>query len=345
MIPTIVQNPHDHPIILLYQNHPNANTKGIHEFISFLESTFPPSNIFKLQNQTISSVMGAIMPIHFQHRTTDYCIYTLLNNNQILLALNHLLHDLKSIDLLLKTTLPLSKPLPPHLTILKRTPDPKEGVPSSPVRISYLSVPKTLMGKLTSQLGVTVNECLFWLLVSSITYSTVPQNGGLGGSSDHQVMCLHNIRKAINKQDVIGGDYTCLVRPFEFSAASSPAWPERKFLPAVRSYFQDVRGLKALLKEADKGRSLDGVWVYDSWLGTDIVCPPFGSPSKAGGVPRVIMDITTLMNLFSFVAKDLAIALDVLEDWKLVIFSDNVVLPPAQNIQKLLLNQLELSKL
>lgn len=155
--------------------------------------------------------------------------------------------------------------------MVKRVPDALESRPVYPIKMTNLVVTSDVMTKLMNQFELSPNECLFWLLASSINQSK-PDNA-------LQIMCLHNMRKTLGKQNEVGGDYSCFTEPLSLSDSpdtdnnAPSSWPAIHLLPSIKSYFQQVRDNVSNLSISEECKSFQHIWMYDAWTGTNIVRP------------------------------------------------------------------------
>ncbi len=310
----VLQNPHDHPLLLVFRG------SSIDRLISHCNKLFP-DNTFPLENYNLRTIMQGVMPIHFRQRDSDYFIFCKLNEEQVLVAFNHRFHDVKSIDLLLKLdgSTGYEQRAVTLATVIKRQPDPAEQRAFYPMKMVNMTIGRELMDKLTAKFNISVNECLFWVLCSTINYSS-------SSPSTEQVMCLHNVRKTIQKHNVPGGDYSCLVTPMSLETRDDKKeWPLMDTLPAIKTYFQGLRENNLNWGENEKSSSMKGVWMYDTWIGSDITNPPL--------FEGISLDTPAISSMFSVVVDKFALALKWSEEWRLVMYADTIQLPESYTDQ------------
>ncbi len=68
--------------------------------------------------------------------------------------------------------------------------------------------------------------------------------------------------------------------------------------------------------ENEKSSSMKGVWMYDTWIGSDITNPPL--------FEGISLDTPAISSMFSVVVDKFSLALKWSEEWQLVMYADTI---------------------
>lgn len=252
-----VQNPHDHPLALLYQG------EECWSFSEFLASTvFDGEDVHRIEASSLSDAMQVGMGKHFRHRNDDYLLVATWESEgqgkEAFIAVNHLFHDISSVSALLHLTTRYSnrKCRPQHC--IKRVPLPCESRAMKPIKKTKLHFPWGSLREEANLLGFSANEYLFYKCSVAISRAL---------REEFDFTCLHSSRKeqAVDRQAF--GDYSCYARSLRVTQEI-----ERQ-PDAVSSYFGRLRSGEYVLREDDSSLLGDssGWWVFDTWLHSDVV--------------------------------------------------------------------------
>jgi hypothetical protein len=305
-----VQNPHNHPLYLIY----DFKSDQVEECLNQLITSFTPEKSYQLTSTNLNDVIGEVMGLHFPKSQEDYLAYCYLdtkvesgegetNGKQLFLAINHRFHDATSFGLILRGAEWPKQSLIPE-GVQKRSPDEFRGF--RPTKLSTIRIPRDLVDNICQRFQLTPNGLLFWISVSSLSSKAHLQN--------QPIMCLHSLRKCRGQSQIAGGDYSCYVNPFLPPPQSSAL--SQELLPLVKSYFNELRGCNNLI--LDPSTPLPNpLWIFDTWVGSGISTP------LADYEADFVLDDMKLMKIYSMVIHDFIIAIDYPKFFHLHFFSDD----------------------
>lgn len=297
-VAAIVQNAHDHPLVLLYHGDECWN------FSEFLISVvFEGEDVHHFEAPSFSAAMHVGMGKHFQHRDDDYLLVATWESEaqgkEAFIAVNHRFHDISSVSALLHSTTKYSnrKCVPQHC--IKRVPLPCESRAMRPVKVTKIHYPWSSLREEASPFGFSANEYIFYK--SSVVISKALRE-------DFDFTCLHSARKerAVDRQAF--GDFSCYARSLRVTQDIEQR-PK-----TVSDYFGQLRSGENVLREDDStllGES-SGWWVFDTWLHSDVV----------NIRPGVVLNTSALMFSFSLFVDRFVIAVDDNEGVDVFVFSD-----------------------
>ena len=304
-----VQNPHDHPLYLIY----NCGSSEAEIALNTLINSFTQERSSQLASKNINDAIGEVMGLHFPKHHEEYLAYTYLdtggegeeksNGRQLFLAINHRFHDATSLSLILRgAEWPKQNLIPSG--VQKRAPDEFRGF--RPTKLSTIQIPRDLVENICQRFQLSPNALLFWISVSSLSSRAHLQN--------QPIMCLHSLRKSRGQSKVAGGDYSCYVNPFLPPPQTSAL--SQELLPLVKNYFDELRGCSNLI--TDPFAPLPNpLWVFDTWVGSGISTPL--QDHQEG----FVLDDMNLMRIYSLVIHNFIIAIDYPDFFHLHFFSDD----------------------
>jgi hypothetical protein len=294
--PVFWQNPHDHPLMLLYGGDDCA------AYVAALRKAFGEKRSFvELPAKHLGEVSQLVMPLHFGNRDAEYFAHCALPEGATFLAFNHRFHDIASVARLMQGAPLRECVVPPGVQKL-----PGSALPDMrPVKVSSLALGAEQLAALKAKLGMTRNEVAFLLAAGAVARQR---------TSPH-IMCLHSQRKALGAAELTGGDYSCYAAQFVPPAGGDDA----ALAAGVKSYFAGLRSGELVVRGAE-APTADG-WMFDTWVGAGV-----GQPAG----PGFQVNLPFLVGFYAFVCRDLVLAVDIGDTMHVCVFADDVELPPAE---------------
>eukprot|EP00930_Biecheleria_cincta_P062745 TRINITY_DN48190_c0_g1_i1.p1 TRINITY_DN48190_c0_g1~~TRINITY_DN48190_c0_g1_i1.p1 ORF type:complete len:310 (-),score=61.58 TRINITY_DN48190_c0_g1_i1:69-998(-) len=281
MLGQFVQNPHDHPLLVVYTGQWSL-------LADKLAAAFGPASTTKMEVEDAAAAMSSVMGIHFQHRDEEYLVLASLKDGDLLCAINHRFHDVASLGLLAGGAR-LIPCLVPEGVLKRPLGTPPDMKPSA---WTTAKMSKAFLEEFSGKLSR--NEAAF--LATTIAISNYCQDFPEQGAQ--RLMCLHSLRKVRGQAASAGGDYSCFVQPFVIEVGA-PVTASESGVARVQTYFEKLRANELLLKEPAEVQ--EPYWMFDTWLNSG-ACHQEGvslSPS--------------LFHLYSVVCRDFAMCVENLD--------------------------------
>lgn len=298
---TFVQNPHDHPLFLVFEG------EKCWDLADRLSLVFNSENSIAIEVDDLGAAMRNSMPVHFSHRTRDYVMFAKVvsdSKKKLFVGFNHLFHDISSVSALISGRNDLSSRCFVADQCIKRVPRPSELPCFKPRKVSKIHFSHDDIKLQTENLSCTTNEFLFFRSTATLSKSL---------KRSFEFMCLHSARKSLNQSRDTSGDYSCFVKPLHVEFPNDGI-----NINDVKSYFAKLRSGEAVLRNDDSTvlGDADNFWIFDTWVGSGI-----GRSFDDGATA---LDGDVLMNMMNMFIDKLVIAVDTDAGVDMYMYSDEI---------------------